>query len=177
MGAGHGVRFSTRNGPLADLIRQRQDTIGRLHNAAAVLDRALASPSGRQSDQDLAAIRRDVATLNDTLKSLTAKIEQAFPAFADLSSPKPISIGEVQKLLATDEVLIAHIISTDASFVWAISRDHSRWQRIDLDGNTIVEKITALRAGLDAEDLNVAAAAGKLFDLSLAHDIYEILIG
>jgi CHAT domain-containing protein len=80
-------------------------------------------------------------------------------------------------LLSADEALVVFLPEgEDETFVWAITRDGSAWQRIPLDDKALGQKVASLRKGLDQEDLEKAAKAGTLFDLGLAHELYAALL-
>jgi CHAT domain-containing protein/tetratricopeptide (TPR) repeat protein len=170
------ARFGAGNSELAGLIRQRQDTLSQWQNASASLTRALASPSGQRNDAEVARLRRDADALESTALLLTGRVVQAFPSFAELSRPRPLALGEAQRLLGRDEVLVAYVIEGSDSFVWAVTREESRWQRLMAGSKDIATKIAGLRVGLDLEDLKAAVVSGKLFDLTLAHELYTILL-
>ena len=44
-----------------------------------------------------------------------------------LADPKPLSVADVQGLLKDDEALVALLVGTEKSFVWAISRERAEW--------------------------------------------------
>src|SRR5262249_25520810 len=65
----------------------------------------------------------------------------------------------------------------EETFVWALTREGSAWQRIPVGAKALSDKVEALRAGVDLQDAKKAAQSGKLFDLGLAHDLYKLLLG
>jgi CHAT domain-containing protein len=148
-----------------------------------------------------------------------------FPDYAELSSPKPLSIAAAQALLGTDEALVFWLVGYKESYVFAVSREAFEWRTIPLGAQALSEKVTAFRHGLDVEAVGrglervectqaqadkrglsrmecgqvlakecaQAAAEGRglgrtecsqvaehrreLFDLGIAHELYDALIG
>jgi CHAT domain-containing protein len=150
--------------------------LARWQNSNGALTHALSNPSGERGDAEVTRLRRDTEALEASVRTLSGRLERASPNFAELSSPKPLSIADTQQLLAPDEVLIMYMMSGDAGFVWAATRDSMRWQRLPVAGHLIAEKIAGLRVGLDVENLKASLVAGKLFDLDLAHELHKILL-
>ena len=172
------ARIGTGTAGVARLVREQQDLSTQRDTLDKTLIAALSEPLGRRNEAHIAQLRRTADTAEVRFKALTAEIGRAFPAYAELASPKPMTVPEVQRLLNPDEALMAYLVrSDDETFVWAVTREAVRWQWISVGEKTLADKIAALRTGLDADDLSKAAAAGKLFDLGLAHELHDLLLG
>src|SRR5688572_25505396 len=109
---------------------------------------------------------------------------RAFPDYLALAEPKPLSVAEVQSLLKGDEALIAVLVGSARSFVWAISRDRADWAQIDLSATALAEQVTALRNGLDpmAQQDAEGAPGGQAsvvrgFDVERSHALYKQILG
>ena len=48
-----------------------------------------------------------------------------------LSDPRPLSVAAVQALLQGDEALVAILVGSNKSFVWAVTRERAEWAQID----------------------------------------------
>ena len=55
--------------------------------------------------------------------------------------------------------------NAEETFVWAVTRDGVRWQRIALGAKALADKVKALRQGLEIEDQEQAAQGGELLTL------------
>ena len=55
----------------------------------------------------------------------------AFPAYVALADPKPLRLAEAQALLRADEALVAILVGSAKSFVWALTRERAEWAEID----------------------------------------------
>ncbi len=114
--------------------------------------------------------------LGITRRALRKKIIKAYPAYAALADPEPLSGGQVGQLLATDEALITMLVGRTKSFVWVITSARMSWAQIDIGERQLTEEVTALRRGLDP----LAATEGgeqPAFDFARAHRLYAILFG
>src|SRR5262245_42045450 len=112
------------------------------------------------------------------VKEIDRRLKVEFPEFFALSKPEPLSIEEATQLLHQDEALVVLLAGhAEETFVWALTRDGSAWQRIPLGAKALSAKVQALRVGVDLQDPKQAAQSGKLFDLGLAHDLYKSLLG
>lgn len=113
-----------------------------------------------------------------------AQIVRAFPDYAALADPRPLTRVQVQDLLRADEVLAAILVGADRSFVWAITRERADWAQIDLGAEELSREVAALRLGLDplaqqdaegADGSRAGVVAG--FDLGKAHALYKKVLG
>ena len=66
-------------------------------------------------------------------------------------------------------------VGTSESFVWVVSREATRWQRLELTAEDATIAVARLRASLDPGQLGKPGA--QLFDLGNAHDLYLRLLG
>jgi CHAT domain-containing protein len=198
------ARFAKGKTPLAELVRQRQNLLDRRRSE----DKRLLQASARvdfdaAGKVDLAtgnALRASIAEIDASLDKLDATLATSFPDYAEFTSPKPLSIGEVQALLTPTEALILFLDIPEIkplageTLVWVITREASVQRSVALDSRQLAAQVAALRCGLDAalwqntadrakcEGLLQAphqnAQQGLLpFDLGRAHDMYRDLLG
>ena len=199
------VRFAKGGGPLAQIVRERQDLISRRQSE----DKRLLAAVGAADAKATQAIRAAISGLDARLDAIDARIAAEFKEFAALSSPKPLAIAEVQGLLRDNEafVLFRGVPQfgrlPEESLVWAITKTDARWALIDPGTKALSDRVAALRCGLDhtlwqtAESaercrkvLNASPgeetvkAGGKNervqvlpFDLARAHALYKALLG
>ena len=97
--------------------------------------------------------------------------------------PKPLRLAEAQALLRADEALVAILVGSAKSFVWALTRERAEWAEIDAGAQALFDQVTALRMGLDPlaqQDAEGAAGsqAGvvRRFDLERAHALYRLVL-
>lgn len=169
------VRFAAGRSELAARIREIQDATRILESREKALTLALSERTNRDETR-VAELRRSAATSQAHLARLTQSLERDFPAFSELSRPKPMSVPDVQHLLNADEAMLAYLVGDAETFLWAITRDRFQWLRLDIGNNALSEKIGLLRTGLGNEDPQQAMAHGRSFDLGLAHELYSVLL-
>lgn len=166
------VRASAGDAKLAAAVRQQQDLASRLTALEKALTTSLASSKYSQTETD--RIRKQRGETVKKLAAATAEIEQAFPEFAALTNPKPISVDEVRKLLKPNEALVTFLVADDVSYVWAISAEKLNWKRIPLGTAALSAKVDALRVTMD---LSRFKTDSPLFDAAAAYDLYLALLG
>jgi CHAT domain-containing protein len=176
------ARSAAGGGALAALVRESQDMAVRRREQEAALIAALGKADGQQDQKATDAIRLQLADLDKRRGALQARLEKEFPDFAALTSPKPLPVDEIQKLLRADEALVfwlAGYKDAKQTYVFAVTRDGFAWRALPLATADLESKVTAFRRGLDLEELGKSIEAGKpiLFDLALAHELYATLLG
>ena len=178
-----GLRFAAGDDRLAALVRERQDLSAFWDGRNNALVAALSGPEGQQERAVIDAMRTQISDVERRLSSNAAVLEREFPSFAALASPKPLSVEDVQQLLAADEAQVFFLLTSDGqSYVFAVTRDNFGWQAVP-DAKEIAAKVAAFRRGLDVDAVDRVsgaideAQAGNLFDVSLAHELYRALLG
>jgi len=95
-----------------------------------------------------------------------------------------LSIAETQALLKPDEALIAILVGSNNSFLWALTRERTGWVQIELGAEALAGEVMALRMGLDPlAQQDAEGTKGSLagivqgFDLARAHALYRRTFG
>ena len=103
---------------------------------------------------------------------MTSQLETGFPAYAELSSPQPLTIAQAQALLKSDEALVAFLVASDKTYVFAVTRETSALHQIALGNKDITDRVAQLRLGLANPE-----AAQASFDLDASFALYATLFG
>jgi tetratricopeptide (TPR) repeat protein/CHAT domain-containing protein len=198
------VRFAKGAGPLAGLVRQRQDLVARRQGEDKRLLAAIGKADARAGD----TIRAAIADLDARLVDIDRKLAAEFPEYAELSSPQPLAIAAVQGLLGDDEALVVFLDVWQPrpsklppeTLAWAVTRRQARWVSIPLGPTALAERVARLRCGLDrdgnwtwspqrgrweatSEPCRVLRPDGLAddeplpFDVGGAHELYAELLG
>ena len=170
------VRLAAGSDRLAELVRRDQDLAGE----ADALDKAIIAGLSRQGSRDPAAAQRGrdrLAAIAGERAGLQKTLAVEFPGYAALSNPLPLKAKEIQALLSGEEALVLYALADKESFVVALTRDASDWQRIPLGSDAITSKVAAFRRGLDVGQASDASGKSHLFDLALANELYVALLG
>jgi CHAT domain-containing protein len=174
-----GIRLAAGGDAIARLVRESQDTSALWRDRDKALVSEVSKPAGQQNRSGIAALRQQIAQLEDKQKTLQARIETQFPDYSALSNPKPLDAVEVQKLLGPDEALTLFLSGDKESYVFALTHDAFEWHVIPLSRKALDEKVASFRHGLDVDELSDSIAAGKpvYFNLDLAYELYSSLLG
>jgi CHAT domain-containing protein len=123
IGAG-AARAAAKDPALAELVRQDQDAEKRLDTLYRQLADLTVRPKEPENREDLRPTAETVRTQIDQLSRARAgfskEIASQFPAYADLTDPRPATLDQTQQALRPGETLIAVLTGREASFVWAV---------------------------------------------------------
>lgn len=166
---------------LARLLRARQDLVEQVDAAKRALTQQVGT-TGAAADARATDLRATLADLARDATNLDAQIEGSFPAFKDLTNPRPMQVAEVQATLRPGEVLIRTLTSETDVFVWAISPTRADWTRARFEPGALDGMVRSLRRALDVTTNDRGAAAldddapvgisGRSFDRFMAHQLY-----
>jgi CHAT domain-containing protein/tetratricopeptide (TPR) repeat protein len=163
-------RFGAGNDALAVLVRRNQDLTAYWRDRDKALVAALSKPDGQANAAQVHTIRRQIADTDSKLAATAAELQKEFPEFAGLTSPKPLKVEEVQKLLGADEALAFVQTGDKESYVFALTRDGFDWRTIPSGRDDLSAKVAAMRRGLDLNKM-------EEFELDIAHQLYGLLLG
>jgi CHAT domain-containing protein len=172
-----GARFAGGIGALGALIRDSQDLTSFLRERNKALIEALAKPEGQRSGSLIETTRRQIAETESKLAAANARLQNEFPEYAALASPKPLKAEEVQYLLGADEALVFWLAGDKESHVFALTREGSEWKTIAFGAEDLSKKVAAFRRGLDVDEFEKSGGAKSgLFNLGGAHELYRALL-
>lgn len=170
------ARFASKDGKLEAAIRDRQE----LDRDAVRLERQLSAvlavaPGERGTAAD--DIRSGLAAIADKSKAIDADIRRDFPSYFNLVSPDPVTLDDIRAQLAPGEVMVYYLCAAnDEVFVWAVSRENAAWRKLETSYDDLSQSVGRLRRELDIETLLRQGPQPALFDLGLAHRLYEQLL-
>ena len=161
------ARTATKNPELADLARREQDALYRI----AALNGRLADAAGGTK-----ALLKRIGLLKSSRRVIMAEITTRFPDYAQLIDPKPATVDDARAALRSGEALIATYVGEGRTYVWAVPKvGPVAFSAADIGHDDLANTIAILRAALEPN----AATLGEIpaFDLSVAHDLYKMLLG
>lgn len=173
------ARFAAGSGRLADLSRDVQNLSARRTALEQRLLAALAGPASKQDSFILTGIHQDITALDAQSRDHLAELRRDFPQYAQLVHPAPFALKSAQRLLGPDEAMVFFLTGDETvSFVFALTRENATWDTIPLGRAAMTERVTAFRRGLDVNEfLGSESEKPTLFDLTLAREMHEILLG
>jgi CHAT domain-containing protein len=168
------ARFGSGSDAIAALVRRQQDLKTALDSLEKRIAGELGAAEGKRNDTLLANLRAESARARQSFDETSAQIARDFPAYAELSSPAPLTIAQAQGLLKPDEAVVSFLLVKDKSYVFAVTRESSILQQIPQGRSEIGERVGKLRLGLFDPSPD---AAPRPFDLDAAFELYTALIG
>lgn len=184
-----GARFGAGSDDLAQAVRQRQDLIEAWRQADRRLVQATASQSGFSN---IEALREQAGILQNSLAQSEDDLSRRFPAYAELATPKPLSIAATQALLSEDEALVLILNGRKESFVFALTAIAADAKRVEMSASSLAQIVKSLRLGLNPASPAVMrsglrnmdetqvesghAASIPVFERAKAHQIYKLFL-
>ena len=166
------ARFGAGNDAIAGLVRRQQDLKASLETLEKRVTSELGQADGKRNDALIASLRAQTAQTRKSLEDVSAQLDRSFPAYAELSNPRPLSIAQTQGLLKPDEALVAFIVRGDKTYALALTREASALRQIAFGGGEIGDRVAHLRLGLGNPE-----AAQSSFDLDASFELYDALFG
>jgi CHAT domain-containing protein/tetratricopeptide (TPR) repeat protein len=128
-------------------------------NAAAYRRRREAAEAGRP--RLVARLAGEEHQISEQLDRVRARIREVFPDYADLRSPVPITVQELQPWLRHSELLLAYLVTSRGSYVWAITRTSAGMFSLDHSAAELTDAVASAlarhRAGEPADPAALAA--------------------
>ena len=193
------VRFAKGAGPLAQVVRERQNLLTQRQSE----DRLLLAAVGKADAKGAEAMRTAITGLDAKLDAIDKRLAREFPDYARFANPKPLTISATQALLKPNEALLVFLHLPrfgklpGETLAWVSTRTEARWISIPLGTASLRERVATLRCGLDREGLwswdglrwvatgercralrpdGLGADETLPFDLGFAHELYWALL-
>jgi CHAT domain-containing protein len=166
------ARFSAGSDALAAVVREQQDTVQRWQRLDHAIVQAASKPPSQRNPEAEAVLRQQFTETGAQLDALGARIAREFPAYAELSNPKPLEMAQAQVLLAPDEAMLVYLVGADETWLWALRRDRAALYPIKTGAKALTAEVAALRNRLDP-DLNPDLAP---FDTKRAFALYQDIL-
>jgi CHAT domain-containing protein/tetratricopeptide (TPR) repeat protein len=134
-----------------DVIAQEKATQAAVQTAEQRLAKLYGSTSPSVAAAQSAL---DVATAQRT--TFEKALQTKYPAYYALLHPKPITVGELQHVLRSDEALLAYDVLADKSVLFVVTRDNLAM--VPLQGSTaLTQAVARARAHIDGMVANLAS--------------------
>jgi CHAT domain-containing protein/Flp pilus assembly protein TadD len=163
------ARFAAGSDALANLVRQRQDTQDRFDATEAAILKSVSQPPDQRDTTNEAALRADADKLRQSLQQLDSNLAVKFPAYAELTNPKPLTIAETQTLLGPDQALIVFGVGIYESYVAVVRKNGYMLYIVPVGGNGVTGAVKKLRSSFHP------TAEGNVppFEAGMAYEIYR----
>jgi tetratricopeptide (TPR) repeat protein len=187
---------------LATLVRERQDLVAEWQKGDAARSTAVAQALDKRDAQAEAANVARLSAIDTRIGDIDRRLAAEFPDYAAMVSPAPLSIGDVQALLGSDEAFVLFLDTpewkpvSEETFIWVVTKREIRWVRSELGTPSLRREVAALRCGLDYDgawgatdspctallksdytEADHRVAKPLPFDRGRAHALYKALFG
>jgi CHAT domain-containing protein/tetratricopeptide (TPR) repeat protein len=167
------------DGPLAKLIRERQDLVSEWQALDKNLLAAASREENKRSPKAEEEARERMTAIDARLKEIDASVEEDYPEYASLASPEPLSAEDVQGLLKSDEALVLFLDTPEKAplpgetFVWVVTPTKMLWVSVDIGTAELQREVSSLRCGLDAEAWGKGSKCAKTLDVKYSYSDYR----
>jgi CHAT domain-containing protein len=173
--AASSARAAAKDPALAELVRKEQDLSKQVNAQLGMLNNVLSLSSAERDEKGVQAINVSINGLRTERNRARQEINQKFPAYADLVSPKSPAVSEIRTTLADGEAMLSFYFGQNGSFVWAVPKTGPvAFAAITTPSGEIESKIRKLREALEPQAAMISDIPP--FDLKLAYEIYSLLL-
>lgn len=169
-----GMRLSSGDSDISKTLRQQQDIMVKLKELNSRFINLMSQPVAERDQNSANILPQDIENNQVILKEISDLIIQKYPRYAELSSMKPISLGDAQNLLSENEAMVIFSFSDDAkkTHVWSLTNSTASVTTVDVGYVELRDKIKQLRKGVELDH------NGKIrdFDLTISHELFDLLL-
>ena len=171
------ARVSTGDPATAELARRMQDLRNRRQEINSILITEYSKAVGERDVNEIEKLRALSRQLELDLIRTVNQLNAAYPKYAELTSPEPIDVPGVRKMLGADEALISYWIVDDRLLIWLVRRDQElTYQDLRVNRDNLRNVVNRVRATLDqSENLVLARVQPVAFDVAGANQLYKAL--
>ena len=167
------ARFAAGSDDLARVVRDRQDAVERWQRIDARLMKEASEPPEKRDAGMETRLRNELSALDEHIDALDATLAGEFPTYAELASPRPVSLNDVQSLLGPAEALVTFAVWNNSTFLWVVRHGGASFQELDIGYQQIEDAVTALRGGLDQTPRSLGDV--RPFDTEEAFLLYDAI--
>jgi CHAT domain-containing protein len=169
------TRAAVTSQELADLVRKEQDAQKQLKLLEGALSDNLAAPVEQQLPEVIQELKTKIDTLTRARRVLADEINTRFPKYAELTSPKPVSISQLHRHLHPGEAFVSIYSADDQSYVWAIpSQGEVVFSTVPFGRQRLSQMVADLRQALDPKPKTLGDIPE--FDVTMAYELYRNML-
>jgi CHAT domain-containing protein len=173
------ARGASSDPATSTLARDVQDLRNRREALTKRLDAEYGNTTAQRNQELVYNLQLQRQKLDNELKSAVNRLNQAFPKYAELASPEPITLASAEKLLYPDEALINYFALDDRLLLWLVRKGKEVIYRdIEIKKDELKKLVSSVRESLDQSKNTDFAKFGNLvpFDVGASHELYKRLI-
>ncbi|WP_458098404.1 CHAT domain-containing protein [Roseomonas sp. WA12] len=168
------ARLALGDGTLAQLLRERESAVEAVRQADALALNLAAQPINTgQAARETARVRvaREAAAWR--LTGTEGELARRFPSWASYLAPRPASLAALRAVLATNEAVVAPVLSDEAPFLWIVTRAGASLRSVPGGSAALREAVQRVRASVTIGPDGRPPA----FDRAAARDLHTALLG
>lgn len=170
------ARFAANTDRLGQLIRQRQDAANEWLETDAELVGALGRSLADRDKANEERLRKKLQEITRTLDRLDRELFSSFPEFSELSSPRPLSLADSQRLLGQGEAMLSYLVTDRDTYVWVIRPDSVELKKIDgLGDEELAAAVSRIRDSIIPSAISEPADL-PIVDLPAAYALYQEVV-
>jgi CHAT domain-containing protein len=166
------ARLSSANPELVALARKKQDAVKNLSESDARLISASSQPSEVRDLANEERLRKNIALTTNQINFLSNILDARFPAYQELTHLRPLSVKDIQRLLAPNEGLIV-FAGKNNSYVLTITPKTSNFKKLPVKIKELESQISKIRGQMEFDSNGKA----PLVSLNELHELYNNIIG
>ncbi len=176
------ARAAIRTAAATPAMAKRAQQVQRLRRERRHVREALtalyATPIARRDAARLQRRQQHERRLNRAIAEADKQLRHAFPQYAELATPEPITTQEVRQLLRPGEALISFFLLQNRLLTWLVRPDRPPvYHASTIAPDTLATLVNRARTSMD-QSRNALFARGKLtpVDIEAAHELYTLLV-
>jgi CHAT domain-containing protein len=165
------ARAASGDSALNELIRQTQDADQKLVASSDLLKAMLEAPAADQQPSQIQALRAEIGKLREARQTLRREVERKFPAFAELTEPKPVGIQQAKARLRPGEALVVIYYGASGGVAWAVPHEgETAFSRLTLPEADAIALVGDLRKSVSSDISDLEKM--PVFDVAKAHSLF-----
>ena len=164
------AKLATNDPDIAALI-ERAQTAQRERDVAKIeLAHEQSLPDAERSAKVEGELQQRIAETEKQVAALGKELNERFPDYANLATPKALELTELRKRLGDREGLVSFLLGRRQSFVQLVRRTGIWIARVPESESSIRDTVKGLRRALEIQGGSI-----NEFDLEAAHELYKNL--
>lgn len=166
------ARFASSDPAVADLIRQQQDAVRKRDRLRIEAAAETAKPDAQRDKAHEAELLKQLEAATAQARGLEQQLQAAFPDYARLTKPAPVTAETLSARLGTGEAVVQFAFAASGSYGFILTKVGILTYPVTITRGDLQDKVGELRR-------SITPRAGVLppFDLDLSHDLYVRLFG
>ena len=164
------LKFASGDERIAKLVAERQESQRRRDEIRLSLATEAARPDDQRDGERETWLAEEYRLAATRMTDLDAQLRTAFPDYANLANPPPVTIARLRAHLRPGEGLVAFAFGDRFGLAVLVTPDRIQARRLEIGKAELAADITELRRGIVVQDGRVGR-----FDLMLAHSLYRRL--